>query len=217
MSQVLPMSGASLDRLLDARQVWHGRARPPTIDGVPTGMAALDEVLPQGGWPATALSEILLPADGVGELQLVLPALARLARQDKPVMLVNPPYQPGVAGWSAGGLDMRYVVIVQASSSTQILWAMEQCLRSAACAAVLGWPTEADDRHLRRLQVAADTGQTPGFVFRDRRHLKHASPAALRVELEAGPAAQLHVRKCRGTQPPSRPIPLPRRSALERL
>lgn len=213
MGQVLPASGASLDRLLDARQVWHGRTRPPDVDGVPTGMAALDQALPQGGWPRTALSEILLPADGVGELQLVLPALARLARQDKPVMLVSPPYLPGVAGWSAGGLDMRHVVIVQAPSPTQTLWAMEQCLRSAACAVVLGWPAEADDRHLRRLQVAADTGQTPGFVFRDRRHLAHASPAALRVELEAGATPLLRVRKCRGAQPPSRPIPLPRRNA----
>ncbi len=208
MSQIV-----SLSRLVDERQIWRGRSAPVPCGGIATGLIALDEVLPQGGWPPTALSEILLPADGVGELQLVLPALARLARSDKPVMLVSPPYLPGVAGWAAGGMDMRYLVIVQASSSTQALWAMEQCLRSAACAAVVGWPTEADDRHLRRLQIAADTGQTPGFVFRDRRHAEHASPAALRVELEAGSPPLLRVRKCRGAQPPARPIPLTRRDA----
>lgn len=213
MVQVLPLSGASLDRLLDARQVWHGRSAPAPADGIATGMTALDQALPQGGWPPAALSEILLPADGVGELQLVLPTLARLARKDRPVMLISPPYLPGVAGWSAGGVDMRHVRIVQAGTAIEALWAMEQCLRSGACAAVLSWPAGADDRALRRLQIAADTGQTPGFVFRDRRHAEHASPAALRVELEADPTPQLRVRKCRGAQPPSRPIPLPRRSA----
>lgn len=208
-----PMSGVSLSPLFDAHRLWRGHTRPEQVDGIPTGLSALDDALPQGGWPPTALSELLLPMDGVGELQLVLPALAALATRERPVMLVTPPYLPGVAGWSARGLDMRHVLITQAASCVETLWAMEQCLRSAACSAVLGWPQQADDRALRRLQVAADTGQTPAFVFRDRRHAEHASPAALRIELETRPVAQLRVRKCRGGQPPAQPIPLLRRSA----
>lgn len=213
MAEPAPVSSVSLSPLFDARRLWRGRARPAPVDGIPTGLSALDDALPQGGWPAAALSEILLPMDGVGELQLVLPALAALASRERPVMLVTPPYLPGVAGWSARGLDMRHVLITQAASSVETLWAMEQCLRSAACSAVLGWPREADDRALRRLQVAADTGQTPAFVFRDRRHAEHASPAALRIELETRPVPQLRVRKCRGGQPPSHPVALPRRDA----
>ncbi|MEO8809673.1 MAG: DNA lesion error-prone repair protein ImuA, partial [Rhodanobacter sp.] len=75
MSAVVPLSS-----LLDARQVWRGRAEPVPAGEQPTGWAALDAVLPSGGWPAASLSEILLPLDGVGELQLVLPTLARLSR-----------------------------------------------------------------------------------------------------------------------------------------
>lgn len=213
MALLAPHDDTSLSRLFDARRLWHGHARPNLAEGIPTGLAALDAALPQGGWPPAALSEILLPADGVGELQLLLPALAVLASAQRPVMLIAPPYLPGVAGWSGGGVDMRQVVIVQASSPLDALWAMEQCLRSAAAAAVLGWPHEADDRALRRLQVAADTGQTPAFAFRDRRHAGHASPAALRLELEARPTPQLRVRKCRGGQPPAQAIALARRSA----
>ena len=48
------------------------------------------------------------------------------------------------------------------------LWAFEQCLRSGACAAVLGWPLHADGPALRRLQVAADSGECLGFALRDR-------------------------------------------------
>jgi cell division inhibitor SulA len=166
-------------------------------------------VLPSGGWPAAALSEILLPLDGVGELQLVLPTLARLSQGARPVVLVAPPYLPCVAGWRQHGVDMRRIEIVSAAE-TDVLWATEQCLRSGSCAAVLAWPRQADDRALRRLQVAADGGRALAFAFRDRQHLSNASPAALRLELEARPQARVWVRKCRGGAVPAQPVALPR-------
>jgi hypothetical protein len=204
MAAVVPLSN-----LLEARQVWRGRAAPVTVGEQPTGWAELDALLPTGGWPEASLSEILLPLDGVGELQLVLPTLARLSRGKRPVVLIAPPYAPCVAGWHQHGVDMRRVEIVKAADR-DVLWAMEQCLRSSSCAAVLAWPQQADDRALRRLQVAADGGRALAFAFRDRRHLSNASPAALRLELEALPQARVWVRKCRGGVAPVQPVALSR-------
>jgi hypothetical protein len=197
----------ALSPLLEARQLWRGRVSPLPAGEQPTGWPVLDAALPAGGWPAAALSEILLPADGVGELLLLAPTLARLTREVRPVILVTPPYAPCVAGWRQRGIDMRRVEIVDAGEK-DALWAMEQCLRSGSCAGVLAWPRHADDRALRRLQVAADTGRALAWVFRDRRHLANASPAALRLELEARPASQIWVRKCRGGVAPTHAIPL---------
>jgi len=202
MSAVVPLSS-----LLDARQVWRGRATPVPAGDQPTGWDALDSVLPSGGWPEASLSEILLPLDGVGELQVVLPTLARLTQASKQVVIVAPPYAPYVTGWRQHGVDMRHVEIV-AARERDVLWATEQCLRSGSCAAVLAWPTQADAGALRRLQVAADTGKALAFIFRDRRQLKNASPAPLRLELEAQPLHRLWVRKCRGGAVPAAPIPL---------
>ena len=57
---------ASLDSLLAAQTLWHAGRHPATArEGEPTGHAALDLLLPQGGWPRRALTELLLPADGV--------------------------------------------------------------------------------------------------------------------------------------------------------
>ncbi|RDI99443.1 translesion DNA synthesis-associated protein ImuA [Dyella solisilvae] len=197
----------ALDSLLHARQVWHGRATPAPDSSQPTGWPDLDAILPAGGWPEHALTEILLPADGVGELQLLLPTLARLTRAARSVVVIAPPYLPCVAGWEARGVAMAQVDIVQAGER-DVLWAAEQCLRSGSCAAVLAWPVQADDRALRRLQVAADTGKALAFVFRDRRHAVQASPAALRLELESTPGWQVRVRKCRGGNPPVGAVPL---------
>jgi hypothetical protein len=199
----------ALSSLLEGRQVWRGREAPAPAGDQPTGWKALDAVLPAGGWPDAALSEILLPVDGVGELQLVLPTVARLTQGKRSVVIVAPPYVPCVAGWRQQGVDMRRVEIV-AAADKDVLWATEQCLRSGSCSAVLVWPHQADDRALRRLQVAADTGRALALAFRDRRHLSNASPAALRLELEATPRAQIWVRKCRGGNVPSQPVPLSR-------
>src|SRR5688572_25993132 len=191
----------SLDHLLAARTLWHaGRSAAIAADGEPTGHAALDALLPQGGWPRRALTELLLPADGVGELSLLLPTLARMTRAGTVVAVVAPPYLPYAPAWQAAGVDLRYLEIIDADARGA-LWAFEQCLRSAACGAVLGWPLHADAQSLRRLQVAADGGDCLGFAFRDRRHAANPSPAALRLEHADG---AWHVRKCRGGNVPAR-------------
>lgn len=195
-----------LSNLLEARQVWRGRTLPSIEGGQPSGWPMLDAVLPACGWPDAALTEILLPVDGVGELRLVLPTLARLTQGQRPVVLIAPPYMPCAMGWRQHGVNLQRVEIVDADEK-HVLWAAEQCLRSGSCAAVLAWPQQADDRSLRRLQVAADTGRALAFVFRDSRYLANASPAALRLELTATPQSAVWVRKCRGANAPVHAIP----------
>ena len=195
----------ALETLLAAQTLWRA-SRTATIaaEGESTGHAPLDALLPQGGWPRRALTELLLPADGVGELELLFPTLARMTQAGDTVVVVAPPYLPYAPAWQAAGVELAHLEIVDASPR-DALWAFEQCLRSGTCAAVLGWPQKADAQSLRRLQVAADSGDCLGFAFRDRKHLANPSPAALRLEQADG---AWHVRKCRGGQLPSRSFAL---------
>lgn len=195
----------ALDALLDARHVWRGRLAPKPEHCEPTGHAALDAALPTSGWPERALTEILLTADGVGEIDLLIPTLARLTRAKKTVVLIAPPYVPYAPAWQARGIDLHHLEIIDAEPK-QAVWAFEQCLRSGSCAAVLGWPQRIDHPALRRLQVAAMTGHALGFVVRDRQHVENASPAALRLEI--GLDRQVIVRKCRGGIVPARAFPI---------
>lgn len=206
-------AAATIDSLLAAQTLWHaGRAPLVATGGEPTGHAALDALLPQGGWPRHALTELLLPADGVGELMLLMPTLSRLSQSGGTVVVVAPPYIPYAPAWEAAGVELKRLQIVQAASARDVLWTFEQCLRSGACAAVLGWVMQADMTDLRRLQMAADKGQCFGFVLRDHRHAANSSPAGLRIE--AVPAAQdgidWRVRKCRGGPVPTQTFSLAR-------
>lgn len=197
----------ALASLLERQQVWQGQPQTLPASRQPTGHAALDAALPAGGWPDAALTELLIPIDGIGELRLLWPTLARLSGESKQVILVAPPYLPFAPAWEAAGLDLRRLQVVEAASPRDALWAAEQCLRSGCCGAVLCWPRDADDRALRRLQVAAGTGKTLAFAFRPSKAARNPSPAALRLAVEAQPA-QLRVLKCRGGLAPAQPIPL---------
>lgn len=196
----------ALDRLLETRRVWRGRQQSEPVAEQPTGHAQLDAVLPGGGWQLAALNEILLGQPGSGELQLLWPLLARLTQAGERVVLVGAPAIPFAPAWQAAGVVLAQVSLLQVSGAER-LWAAEQCLRSGSCGAVLCWPEQADDRALRRLQVAADSGQTLAFVLRHRRAADNPSPAALRLLLDNQPR-QWRVLKCRGGVPPARPVPV---------
>lgn len=183
----------SIGTMLADRRLWRGQPQPAPAAREPTGHAALDAALPTGGWPEAALTELLLAADGIGELQLLLPTLRRLTAAGRPVVWVDPPYRPYAPALANAGVDLAHLHVVEAGRDAP--WAIEQCLRSQACGAVLGWPQRADDKSLRRLQVAAETGQCLGFLFRPLGAARNPSPAALRLQLEAG---TIHVLKCRG-------------------
>ena len=191
---------ASIPELLADRRVWHAGQHPvPAQTGEGTGFAALDAVLPQGGWPRNALTELLLPGDGVGELSLLAPLVARVTQAGGEVALVAPPYVPYAPAWQAMGVNLKHLHVIEADAR-HALWAFEQTLRSGCCQMVVGWPQAADMASLRRLQVAADSGTCMGFALRDRKHVQNPSPAALRLECVGEHAWQ--VRKCKGAAVP---------------
>lgn len=198
----------ALDELLDARRLWRGRPAAPPASAQPTGHAALDAALPTGGWPRGALSELLLPEPGLGELSLLWPALAQVSQAQGEVVLVDPPCVPFAPAWRAAGVVLERLHLLQAPPK-QALWAVEQCLRSGACAAVVFWPQRVDDRALRRLQVAAESGRALGFALRPVEAAANPSPAALRIAVDRTPR-QLRVLKCRGGLAPPQPIAFPR-------
>lgn len=191
----------SLEDLLQRADLWRG-GTAPAVSGLPSGFPELDAELPGGGWPVDALTEILTERAGIGELRLLLPALARLAQQDRWVTFIAPPYIPYPPELLRAGVNPRHVLVVHARASNDVLWATEQALRAGTCGAVLAWPAMADMKRLRRLQLAAETGNSLGLLFRPVEVARESSPAALRLKLEpATSGLAVHILKRRGGWP----------------
>lgn len=174
----------TLDRLLRHPALWRGTRHPVLPAGLPSGFAELDALLPGGGWPRDALTRIRLPEPAAG-MGLLLPLLARLTRAGDTVALVAPPALPHAPGWVQAGVDLEYLLVVEASRA-QRAWTLEQLLRSGTCAAVLGWIEQLGLTAERRLQLAAEAGGASGFLLHTGRQQKH-SMAALSLVLEYRP------------------------------
>ncbi|MGH8670167.1 MAG: translesion DNA synthesis-associated protein ImuA [Burkholderiales bacterium] len=190
---------AVLEEILQRQPVWRGGALASALPAVPTGFAELDRELPGGGWPAGGLSEILGAREGIGELQLVLPALAALSWAGKRIVWLAPPHLPYAPALAAAGVDLARLAVVRAPGRRDALWAAEQVLRSGSCHALLAWFSSTRYEELRRLAVAAEAGQAWVALFRPLQAAQTASPASLRLSLQpAGDALSVHLLKRRG-------------------
>jgi hypothetical protein len=223
----------SVEELLQRNSTRLWRAREPggvqvatAPPGLATGYAALDACLPGAGWPRQGLIEILSDQRGVGELALLLPALAALCRAEdaantypppRPghggsamlphdrgrggwVAWVSPPHRPYAPALAAWGIDVQRMLIVQGADATE--WAMDQVLRSEACSAVLGWANPRNPQALRRLQLAAESSRSLAVLYRPLQAGLTPSPAVLRLALLGGSdGLQVRIVKSRGGRP----------------
>ncbi len=199
-----------LDKLLENPRVWRGHDRAYASAGLASGYEALDRHLPGGGWPQSSLTEILVEQYGIGELRLLMPALAQLSAEDSSadfrepgwIAWVAPPMQPYPPALQQWGIDLSRVLIVRPKNDKEMLWSAEQALSSGTCSAVLLWPESLDDQASRRLQLAAEKGNSWAIAFRPATVRNEASAAALRIELQSSAAGtRLSILKSRGGRP----------------
>jgi cell division inhibitor SulA/protein ImuA len=184
-----------------ARLCRNGReGPPPRIE--PSGSANLDAVLPGGGWQAGTIVELMPASEGIGELRLLMPALAKITHSVRHVALIAPPHIPFAPALLRHGLRLEHFWIIRAQTAADILWSAEQTLRCKSFGAVLAWPLTIRDREVRRLQLAAEAGSSIGFVYRPPSAARESSPAAVRLRLQADAVGRLSIDivKCRGAR-----------------
>ncbi|MGB9989851.1 translesion DNA synthesis-associated protein ImuA [Pseudoduganella rhizocola] len=199
--------------------VWRAselaRSRVPAAS---CGYAVLDRELPNGGWPQSSLTELLLQQHGIGELQLLQPMLARLARSQR-IALVQPPCIPQAMAARHWDLDPLQLLWLRPKSSADALWSAEQILKNGSCGALLLWQSNIRTESLRRLHLAAQGSETWFWLLRPMAAALEPSPAPLRLGLRPahggmvvevlkrrGPAADGHLFIQLPHMPARRPI-----------
>jgi hypothetical protein len=202
-------------------RVWRGTAAGVARAVVSTGFSELDRMLPGGGWPLGAVTEIFVDDYGSGELALLMPALAALTKAEprKWVAWIAPPFVPYAPALLQRGVDIERLLMIHPTRGVKSrFWAIEQVIRSGSSAGVLAWVPAADavtgargravqgavagDVMLRRLQLAAEEQKCWVLLFRPTPLHLQRSPAALRIHVRQTPAAtRVEILKCRGGRP----------------
>jgi len=188
--------------------LWLGHQLGRHADSaVPSGFAQLDAQLPGRGWPRRALTELLLPHPGVGEIRLLAESLVAAQRAGRLVMLFDPPADLSALALATLGFDVEQLLIINTRSrvipGSDSLWALEQALKSGHVGAVLAWlPPRLRAERLRRLQLAAHAHDGPAFVLRELSAAQQPTAAPLRLALRANGADVLAVRVLKRRGPP---------------
>lgn len=189
----------AIDRLLESnRSLWRGCNRDRLdSEGIATGFALLDKALPEQGWPLQGVIEVLSKQPGIGELQLFVPLMRELIARGRWILWIAPPYSPYAPALAQAGIDLRRILVLGQAEATEgppkksargipaneALWSMEKALQVQHCGLVMAWRDALPQRQLRRLQLAAMTGNTLGILFM-RKNSEH-SPSSMSLKIEA--------------------------------
>ncbi|MEZ5924767.1 MAG: damage-inducible mutagenesis protein [Hyphomicrobiaceae bacterium] len=189
------------------------------------GSPEIDRFLPWRGLAAGGLHEVKpeTPADGPAAQGLAAALLARrLAVASPParpllwamtwrdILETGRPYGPGLLSF---GLVPAQILLVEARRDSEVLWALEEGLRSGALAAVAGGVGALGLTAARRLALAAATYKTPCLLVTPARQpgvsvaisrwrvgAAPGSPHALDPALPAGLRFHLTLERCRGRE-----------------
>jgi hypothetical protein len=191
-----PAHLSALQSALHHPRVWQASQSPSIAKGagVSTGFVALNRELPEAGWSRGALIEIHHATDGIGELSLLLPAIASMTQQRQSIAWIlhgQHAHIPNAQALLQAQVDLSKLIVVRAPQLADYHWACEQAMRSGAFSAVVcSLDTQMDYAQLRRLQLACVRGGTVGFALRPAvlsQHTQALDESALQSMLQYQP------------------------------
>ena len=201
----------ALEQIISRSDTWRGKQnrfaghilsancdRHWDDDSLATGYRTLNAELNQGGWPLGSTIELLSDGCGLGAMGLFLPAMEALSEQGRWQVFIAPPYIPYAPLLAARGIDTQQVLLVHPQNREDLLWSTEQALRSTTCSAVFSWLGAHEYRYseLRKLQLAAASGDSLAVLFRPNQAAHNHAPASLRLQMRE--YRKVHILKQRG-------------------
>ena len=218
----------ALEQIIQRDDTWRGRhnhamdisansdshAHNNCRSDLSTGYKTLDAELHQGGWPRNSTIELLSDGCGLGAMGLFLPAMEALSKKGKWQAFIAPPYTPYAPLLEARGIDTGQILLIHPRNRQDLLWSVEQALRSTTCSAVFSWLGAGEYRYseLRKLQLAASGSDALAVLFRPHHAAKNHAPASLRLQMRE--YRKVHILKQRGGNqhldvclPPSEDVP----------
>ncbi len=179
------------------------RARIARIEGVcarheviPFGVESVDSRLAGGGIATGALHEIAGSPDLADDASATIFLAGILARTEGTVFWCLRWHDLFAPALHLAGLHPDRVIHVEAGSDTNVLLAMEECLRHPGLAGVVGEVSKYSTTASKRLQLAAETSGVPAFVFRRSCKAEQAaegSAAVTRWRITASPSEYLGI------------------------
>ena len=132
-------------------------------EAVPLGATEIDNTLPWAGLPRAAVHEI--EGEHGAALGFAVALLVRFTTDQKPALWCFRQFNPYAPGLRLLNFDPNHLIAVHPHRERHVLWIMEEALRAHCLSAVLGEAANIGLTNSRRLQLAAQTGNTPCLLL----------------------------------------------------
>lgn len=132
------------------------------------GLGPLEEAFPNGVFPVGSVHEFVSPTpeQAAATCGFIGGLLAALMRKDGVCLWISTSrafFPPAIKTF---GVEPDRIIFVNVKRDRDILWAMEEALKSEGLAAAVAELREMDFVQSRRLQLAVEKSQVTGFVLR---------------------------------------------------
>jgi protein ImuA len=156
-------------------------------DDEPCAVPGWERWLGPSGWPRGGLVEWLVDGQGSGAASLALSA-CRAAWQSGPLVVIDSRREWYAPGTMACGVDVSRAVFLRPSQPPDVLWSLEQTLRTRGIGAVVCDVEHLSSQACRRLQLAAEIGGGLGLLLRPTRARRQPSFAEFRFLVQPQPS-----------------------------
>lgn len=145
---------------------------------VSAGCAAIDRLLPEGGYPKGALIQ-WLGHEGLGAGYLALLAAKAACAEGGALVVIDPDGQFFPPAAAAIGINMSNLIVLRSTSQNDLFWSVDQALRCSAVGAVWGPMGTIDERWFRRFQLSAEASGCLGLFLQSAREARLPSWAEI--------------------------------------
>lgn len=116
----------------------------------------------------STLTEVFCQAEGLRQLHLLVPVLAKLSQNRKWITFIAPPCLPNERALARAGVDTRKIQIIHTRTIRDYWKTLDDVLNNGQSSAVLCWPPQGEYNDAKRVQMkqAGDENDTLVFVFR---------------------------------------------------
>lgn len=168
---------------------WEGYKPPPTGTQDLVGLGAVESAFPNGVFPLGTVHELVCnnteQATACGGF--VTGLLSVLMQNGGVCLWIGLAGTLFPAALKAFGVEPDRVIFVNLAKDTDVLWVIEEALKCAGLAAVVGELREMDFKQSRRLQLAVEHSQVTGFILRNQSDKIGSTACAARWKIKPLP------------------------------
>jgi len=153
--------------------------KPSNAEGSDCGLDLIKDAFPNSTFPTAAIHEFISTSseEAAASLGFIAGIMSSLMKSGAPSVWISSNKLVFPAGLKSFGLQPHNIIFIQSKKPKEILWIVEEALRTDCLSAVVGQINQLSFLESRRLQLAVEQSKVTGFLLRQ--NLKNVTTACV--------------------------------------